>query len=49
LLKGLELVEPAEAGEGDVAVGGEAVGAALGAWAMHKVAKRPKIVKTWNP
>jgi hypothetical protein len=34
---------------GGVAVGGEAVGAAPGAWAMHEVAKRPKIIKTWNP
>ena len=34
---------------GGVAVGGEAVGAAPGACAMHEVAKRPKIIKTWNP
>ena len=34
---------------GGVAVGGEAFGAAPGAWAMHKVAKRPKIImNTWN-
>ncbi len=32
-----------------MAVGGEAVGAGPGAWTMHEVAKRPKIIKKWNP